>query len=198
MVVKKATPLPVECVVRGYLAGSGWKEYQSVAKHLRHRASRWLATSAQLPEPIFTPATKAASWTRLRTFRGSAASLFLARSGATRARSHAADLRRRPRVTPLSADYCRRIQSSKFGVFEDRIISSTKCSRPIPRASGPPTNTAPASARQASTNSSSAITSKRSIGTRRRPRHRSRGSRAQDEREVSRGLFKDHRKHPAH
>ena len=43
MIVKKAKPLPVECVVRGYLAGSGWKEYQAIANRLRHPASRRLA-----------------------------------------------------------------------------------------------------------------------------------------------------------
>ena len=59
MLVKKAQPLPVECIVRGYISGSGWKEYQQKGKHLRHCPAVGPAESAKLPEPIFTPSTKA-------------------------------------------------------------------------------------------------------------------------------------------
>jgi phosphoribosylaminoimidazole-succinocarboxamide synthase len=51
--------LPVECVVRGYLAGSGWKDYQRTGEVCGHRLTGGLLESAALPEPIFTPATKA-------------------------------------------------------------------------------------------------------------------------------------------
>src|SRR5437899_426700 len=59
MIVKKAQPLPVECVVRGYLAGSGWKEYQQSQTVCGIRLPAGLVESSELPEPIFTPATKA-------------------------------------------------------------------------------------------------------------------------------------------
>ena len=59
MIVKKTTPLPVECVVRGYLAGSGWKEYQESQSVCGIKLSSGLKLASQLPEPIFTPATKA-------------------------------------------------------------------------------------------------------------------------------------------
>jgi phosphoribosylaminoimidazole-succinocarboxamide synthase len=59
MFVKKAQPLPVECVVRGYLAGSGWKEYQQSQTVCGIRLPAGLVESSELPEPIFTPATKA-------------------------------------------------------------------------------------------------------------------------------------------
>jgi len=59
MVVKKAEPLPIECVVRGYLAGSGWKEYQQSGTVCGIRLPEGLVEAAELPEPIFTPATKA-------------------------------------------------------------------------------------------------------------------------------------------
>ncbi len=59
MVVKKAQPLAVECVVRGYLAGSGWKEYQQSQTVCGIRLPPGLVESSELPEPIFTPATKA-------------------------------------------------------------------------------------------------------------------------------------------
>ncbi|MBL9172739.1 MAG: phosphoribosylaminoimidazolesuccinocarboxamide synthase [Verrucomicrobiales bacterium] len=59
MIVKKAAPLPIECVVRGYLAGSGWKEYRSGQSVCGHRLPPGLRECGELPEPIFTPATKA-------------------------------------------------------------------------------------------------------------------------------------------
>ena len=59
MLVKKAKPLPVECVVRGYLAGSGWKEYQDGGSICGIPIKEGLRESSQLEEPIFTPATKA-------------------------------------------------------------------------------------------------------------------------------------------
>jgi phosphoribosylaminoimidazole-succinocarboxamide synthase len=61
MLVKKAEPLPVECVVRGYLAGSGWKEYQQFGSVCGIELPPGLEQAAQLPKPTFTPATKAAS-----------------------------------------------------------------------------------------------------------------------------------------
>jgi phosphoribosylaminoimidazole-succinocarboxamide synthase len=53
--------LPIECVVRGYLAGSGWKDYTQTGAVCGHLLPAGLAMSAELPEPIFTPATKAAT-----------------------------------------------------------------------------------------------------------------------------------------
>jgi len=59
MIVKKTKPLPVECVVRGYLAGSGWKEYQESRSVCGIKLPAGLKQASRLPEPIFTPATKA-------------------------------------------------------------------------------------------------------------------------------------------
>src|SRR5512136_804247 len=59
MLVKKARPLPVECVVRGYLAGSGWKDYRATGAICGIPLPAGLKESDQLPEPIFTPSTKA-------------------------------------------------------------------------------------------------------------------------------------------
>src|SRR5438270_8362052 len=61
MIVRKTKPLPVECVVRGYLAGSGWKEYQKSQSVCGIRLPDGLSQASKLPEPIFTPATKAES-----------------------------------------------------------------------------------------------------------------------------------------
>jgi len=59
MLVKKTRVVPVECVVRGYLSGSGWKEYKTTGKICGLKIPKGLKESEQLPEPIFTPSTKA-------------------------------------------------------------------------------------------------------------------------------------------
>ena len=61
MLVKKTQPLPIECVVRGYLSGSGWKEYKAEGKVCGITLPAGLRESDQLPQPIFTPATKAST-----------------------------------------------------------------------------------------------------------------------------------------
>ena len=61
MLVRKTVPLPIECVVRGYVSGSGWKDYQATGKICGIALPTGLRESDRLPEPIFTPATKAAT-----------------------------------------------------------------------------------------------------------------------------------------
>jgi phosphoribosylaminoimidazole-succinocarboxamide synthase len=61
MIVRKASPLPVECVVRGYLAGSGWKEYRESGTVGGQVVPPGLRLADALPEPLFTPSTKAVS-----------------------------------------------------------------------------------------------------------------------------------------
>ena len=121
MIVKKAAPLPVECVVRGYLAGSGWKEYQASQSICGIALPAGLQQAAQLPEPIFTPATKAASghdenisWERC-----------VALLGEERARSvRDFTLRIYEEGRAYAAERGIIVADTKleFGVFEDRII----------------------------------------------------------------------------
>ena len=59
MLVKKTEPLPIECVVRGYISGSGWKSYQETGDICGIKLPEGLKESDKLPEPIFTPSTKA-------------------------------------------------------------------------------------------------------------------------------------------
>jgi phosphoribosylaminoimidazole-succinocarboxamide synthase len=61
MIVRRTEPIPVECVARGYLSGSGWKEYVATGGVCGIRLPAGLRESDRLPEPIFTPATKATS-----------------------------------------------------------------------------------------------------------------------------------------
>jgi len=59
MLVKKAEKFPIECIVRGYIAGSGWKDYKKTGKICRIELAEGLIESEKLPEPLFTPSTKA-------------------------------------------------------------------------------------------------------------------------------------------
>jgi phosphoribosylaminoimidazole-succinocarboxamide synthase len=61
MLVRKAEMLPIECIVRGYLSGSAWKEYKATGTMHGQKLPEGLQESDQLPEPVFTPSTKAAS-----------------------------------------------------------------------------------------------------------------------------------------
>lgn len=60
MIVKKLNPMPIEAIVRGYLAGSGWKEYSKTGKLFEFELPAGMKESQKLPEPLFTPTTKAA------------------------------------------------------------------------------------------------------------------------------------------
>ena len=59
MLVRRAEMIPLECVVRGYITGSGWKDYQSTGEVCGHKLPGGLLEAQQLPEPLFTPSTKA-------------------------------------------------------------------------------------------------------------------------------------------
>ena len=59
MLVKKTEPLPIECIVRGYISGSGWTDYQASGEVCGIKLPEGLKESAKLPEPVFTPSTKA-------------------------------------------------------------------------------------------------------------------------------------------
>lgn len=77
MLVRKTRPLPVECVVRGYLAGSGWKDYQATGTVCGHKLPDGLLQASRLPNSIFTPAKKAGTghdenitWSQCRALLG--------------------------------------------------------------------------------------------------------------------------------
>jgi phosphoribosylaminoimidazole-succinocarboxamide synthase len=121
MIVKKAQPLPIECVVRGYLAGSGWKEYQKSQTVCGIKLPSGLKESSELPEPIFTPATKAETGHDENISFEEAARL-TGRDIATRARD--ASLR----IYNFARDYARQrgiiIADTKFefGLFERELL----------------------------------------------------------------------------
>ena len=129
MLVQKARPLPVECVVRGYLAGSGWKEYQASQAICGINLPAGLRQAEQLPETIFTPSTKAASghdinipWDECRRLVGDgvaeqvrALSIRIYEEG----RAHAA------RCGIIVAD-----TKFEFGLLDGRVILIDECLTP--------------------------------------------------------------------
>jgi phosphoribosylaminoimidazole-succinocarboxamide synthase len=75
MLVTTTEPLPIECVARGYLSGSGWKDYQTTGAVCGHQLPNGLRESDRLPQPIFTPATKAQSGHDINISEAEAATL---------------------------------------------------------------------------------------------------------------------------
>jgi phosphoribosylaminoimidazole-succinocarboxamide synthase len=75
MLVRKTTPLPIECVARGYLSGSGWKDYVACGAVCGIDLPQGLRESDRLPEPLFTPATKASSGHDINISESEAAAL---------------------------------------------------------------------------------------------------------------------------
>ena len=121
MITKKAKPLPIECVVRGYLAGSGWKEYSQAQTVCGIKLPAGLTESSELPEPIFTPATKAESGHDINiTFEESANMVGVEVAEKVRSRSL--------EIYTMARQYAREkgiiIADTKFefGFFEDHLI----------------------------------------------------------------------------
>jgi phosphoribosylaminoimidazole-succinocarboxamide synthase len=121
MVVKKAQPMPIECVVRGYLVGSGWKEYREQQTVCGIKLPPGLKESAELSAPIFTPATKAESGHDINIPFAEAARMV----GAERAEQlRAASLK----LYRFARDYARRrgiiIADTKFefGLLDGKLI----------------------------------------------------------------------------
>ena len=106
MVCRRLDMLPIECVVRGYLAGSGWKDYRETGAVCGHALPRGLEESSRLPAPIFTPATKAAAGHDENIDENEAAALVRGRAVPDRAR------RRRSRSTASAPTMPRRGGSS--------------------------------------------------------------------------------------
>ena len=158
--------LPIECVVRGYLAGSGWKDYRTDGEVCGHRLPDGLVESQQLPQPIFTPATKATTGHDENIDRAAAAALVgesaLRRGRAADARALPLRLgaRARPRDHPrrhqarVRARRRRRARARRRGVHP-RLVALLAGRRYVPAGRSP-----------RSTSSSCATTASRSAGTR--------------------------------
>lgn len=121
MIVKKARPLAIECVVRGYLAGSGWREYRKSQTVCGIPLPPGLSESAELPEPIFTPATKATSGHDENISFEQAAAL-VGPEVAERARALSLQLYREARDYARARGIIIADTKFEFGLFEGELI----------------------------------------------------------------------------
>ncbi len=129
MLVKKAQPLPVECVVRGYLAGSGWKEYQTQGSVCGIPLPGGLLQAQQLPETLFTPSTKAVSghdenigWDECVRLVGSQV--------AEEVRSHSVRLYEAGRAWAATKGILIADTKFEFGLLDGRVILIDECLTP--------------------------------------------------------------------
>ena len=121
MLVRKTTPLPIECVVRGYISGSGWKEYQATGKICGIALPAGLRESDRLPEPIFTPATKAVSGHDENVSFERAASL-IGNERAQRARDVSLEIYRRAAAYAEPRGVLLADTKFEFGVLNDELV----------------------------------------------------------------------------
>ena len=145
MVVKKLKMLPVEAVVRGYIAGSGWKDYQKTGTVSGVQLPGGLRESDQLPEPIFTPSTKADLGHDEAIDFEQAAELIGDGELAERLRAVSIALyqsRRRPRAQPRDHPGRHQVRV-RAGCGRRSSRSVTRSARPTPPASGRPTRYEP-------------------------------------------------------
>jgi phosphoribosylaminoimidazole-succinocarboxamide synthase len=121
MLVRKTQPLPIECVVRGYVSGSGWKDYQATGQICGIALPAGLRESDRLPEPIFTPATKAATGHDQNISFERAAAL-IGNDCAQRVREVSLEIYRRAAVYAAPRGILLADTKFEFGLLNDELI----------------------------------------------------------------------------
>ena len=121
MLVKKSRPLAIECIVRGYLSGSGWKEYQQKGSVCGQKLPEGLQESEKLSQPIFTPSTKADVGHDLN-IDDQAAIKIVGRDIYQQAKSRALDLYQKASEYAVKRGIIIADTKFEFGLFEDRLI----------------------------------------------------------------------------
>lgn len=121
MLVRKTQPLPIECVVRGYLSGSGWKEYAATGGVCGIPLPPGLLESDRLPEPIFTPATKATSGHDENISFDQAATL-IGQPLAEKVRRVSLEIYRRAAAYALPRGVILADTKFEFGLLQDQLI----------------------------------------------------------------------------
>lgn len=130
MLVKKATPLPIECIVRGYLSGSGWKDYQATGSISGIKLPEGLKESDRLPEPIFTPSTKAELGTHDETISFEKMVEICGQNLAEKARDYTIRIYNRARDLADKKGIIIADTKFEFGVFEGELIIIDECMTP--------------------------------------------------------------------
>ncbi len=123
MLVKRLKPLPIEAVVRGYLAGSGWKEYQQTQSVCGVALPPGLRNASKLPEPIFTPATKAAAGAHDENITFEHAAEFIGRDLAQRVRDLSIGLYREAAAHALTRGIVIADTKFEFGLDRDGTLT---------------------------------------------------------------------------
>ncbi len=122
MLVKKARPLPVECIVRGYVSGSGWKDYRKTGAICGIPLPAGLRESDKLVEPIFTPSTKADLGEHDENIPFAKAQELCGKELADQARAATLNIYQRARDLAAAKGIIIADTKFEFGVFEDRLI----------------------------------------------------------------------------
>jgi len=130
MLVKKASPLPAECIVRGYLSGSGWKDYQKNGSICGIALPAGLKESDRLPEPIFTPSTKAELGTHDENISFEQMSEICGAEVAQQAKEATLAIYRRARDIADAKGIIIADTKFEFGVFEGELIIIDECLTP--------------------------------------------------------------------
>jgi phosphoribosylaminoimidazole-succinocarboxamide synthase len=130
MLVKKARPLPAECIVRGYVSGSGWKEYQSSGAICGIRLPAGLQESDRLEEPIFTPSTKAELGTHDENISFEKMADLCGRDLAEQARDYTLKIYSRARELADKKGIIIADTKFEFGVYNDELIIIDECMTP--------------------------------------------------------------------
>ena len=156
MLVKKAEMFPLECIVRGYLAGSGLKEYQKQGTVCGIELPAGLVNSSKLPEPIYTPSTKAEIGDHDENISFERSAELIGEDDAARLRDLAIAVYSKARDHAARKASSLPTRSSSSGAWTARSSWPTRCSRPTRRASGQATSTRKARTSPASTSSSCA------------------------------------------
>lgn len=121
MLVKKSRPLAIECIVRGYLSGSGWKEYREKGSVCGQKLPQGLKESEKLPQPIFTPSTKADVGHDMN-IDDQAAIKIAGREIFEQAKSRALSIYQKASEYALKRGIIIADTKFEFGIFEDRLI----------------------------------------------------------------------------
>jgi phosphoribosylaminoimidazole-succinocarboxamide synthase len=130
MLVKKAKPLPAECIVRGYVSGSGWKDYKANGSICGIKLPEGLLESDQLPEPIFTPSTKAELGTHDENISFERMADICGRELAEQARDYTIRIYTRARDLAALKGIIIADTKFEFGVHEGELIIIDECMTP--------------------------------------------------------------------
>lgn len=174
MIVRKAKVMPVECIVRGYLVGSGWKDYQKSGTVSGLRLRDGYQQASKLDEPLFTPSTKAEIGAHDEAISFEEVSKLIGAGKAAALRDLSL------KIYTTARDYAEKrgiiVADTKFefGELDGKIILVDEVLTPDSSRFWPADQYKVGTSRSASTSSMCAITSRRSTGTRPRPARNSR------------------------